>query len=212
MLLSQDAEVIPVYSRFFLSATPTSGIFVRSQVWRVMQSLHPRPLIWDALHCLCCRKCHMTMDPEGDHRPGAAIVVSVAGGLGLRISRSLLSEKVYARSGSTVLSRFHCSSLTLTNDLVICLHSWTCHPLRTLRRAKPRLTSPSVLHALLLVGGMRGRSPEERLQLLSRRSAVALRINFAAGANAAGTWVSTFYMDFRPLSFEPIWRTWRKLS
>jgi hypothetical protein len=47
--------------------------------------------------------------------------------------------------------------------LVICLHTWRRHPLRTLCRAIPRWTSRFDLHALLLVGGMRLRSLEDRL-------------------------------------------------
>jgi hypothetical protein len=74
-----------------------------------------------------------------------------------------------------VLSRSLCSSLIVTNDLVICFHAWRRHPLRTLCRAIPRWISLSGVHTSLLIGGMRRRSLEDRLHLLSRRSAMTLR-------------------------------------
>jgi hypothetical protein len=55
------------------------------------------------------------------------------------------------------------------------LHAWRRHHLRTLCRAIPRWTSRFELHALLLVGGMRRRSQQDRLHLLSRRNAMSLR-------------------------------------
>jgi hypothetical protein len=74
----------------------------------------------------------------------------------------------------TVHSRSVCSSLTVTNALVICIHAWRRHSPRTLCRAILRWTSPSGPHASLLVGGMRRRRLEDQVKLLSRRSAMTL--------------------------------------
>jgi hypothetical protein len=59
-----------------------------------------------------------------------------------------LRERVCARWGSTVLSRSLCSSPIVTNHLVICLHAWSRHPLRTLYRAIPRWKPRFDLHTL----------------------------------------------------------------
>jgi hypothetical protein len=51
-----------------VAATPTSGNFVQTQVWRVMLSLHLRLSICDDIILpLCCRQGHTTMDSEGYH-------------------------------------------------------------------------------------------------------------------------------------------------
>jgi hypothetical protein len=50
----------------FLTATPTSGNFVKPQVWRVVSA--PSPSIYDdTILPLYCRQCHSTMDSAGDH-------------------------------------------------------------------------------------------------------------------------------------------------
>jgi hypothetical protein len=158
----------------FLSATPTSGTVVQPQVWRVLLSLHLRLSTHDnTILPLYCRHCHTTVDSEGDHAT-LNCRHPVAGCFGMRIS-GFLRETVCARRASTVLSTSLCSSPIVTNDLVICLHTWRRHPLRTLSRAIPRWTSPSGLHASLRVGGMRRRGLEDRLDLLSTRSARTLR-------------------------------------
>jgi hypothetical protein len=158
----------------FLSATPTSSTFVQPQVWRVLLSLHLRLSIHDnTILPLYCRHCHTTVDSEGDHAT-LNCRHPVAGYFGMRISR-FSRETVCARAGLNYA--FEVPMLIPQSDkrLVICLHTWRRHTLRTLSRAIPRWTSPSGLHASLRVGGMRRRSLEDRLDLLSTRSAITLR-------------------------------------
>jgi hypothetical protein len=89
--------------------------------------------------------------------------------------RNLIGQESLRAAGLNYLSKPLCSSLIVTNDQVIYLHAWARHPLRTLCCAIPRGTTPSGLHVLLLVGGLRRRSLEDWLYLQCRRSAMTLR-------------------------------------
>jgi hypothetical protein len=124
---------------------------------------------------LYSRQCHATLDSEDDHATLSCHLAPSGWCLDMSISRRLLGEKICRLRGSTVLSRSICSSLTVTYDLEICLHAGRRHPLRTLCRAIPEWTSQSDFHAMLLVSGMRRRSLEDRLHLLSRRSVMTFR-------------------------------------
>jgi hypothetical protein len=137
---------------------------VQPLVWRVMLSLHYRLSVHEnmILH-FNCRQCHMAMDQKVTMRRCTAIVLPVAGCLGMGISRRSLGGKVCVRRSLTLLSRSQCFFLRVTNDPVICLHFLRLHTLRTMCREILQWTSQSGLHTLLLVCGMRLRILEGQL-------------------------------------------------
>jgi hypothetical protein len=161
-------QALSTLTASFVSATATSGNVVQPQVWRAMLSLHLRLSIYDdTILPLCCPRCHTTMDSEGDHAMLSCRRAPCAGCLGISIFKSLLGEEVCVRRGSIV--PFEAPML-----IIVTRTTWRSgcmrHPLRTLCRAIPRRMSPSSLP----VGGMRRRSQEDRLHLLSKRTAMTL--------------------------------------
>jgi hypothetical protein len=108
------------------------------------------------------------------------------------------------RLGFTPLSRSQCSSLIVTNDLVTFLHAWKSHALQL-----PTSQDCDGHHQLYFTRfsscGMQWRGLEDRLLLLSRRSAESLRTPWRLAAAEGGTSVPTLSLDLQPPGFDQLY-------